>query len=70
MLVLMEGKYTHTCTFDRLIINLCIGAPRNIDTEAVENDLRELKDVEHAHNIHIWSLTVNKAAIAAHLAIS
>ena len=49
---------------------MCVGAPRNIDTEAVEKDLRDLKDVAHAHNIHIWSLTVNKAAIAAHLAIS
>lgn len=49
---------------------MCVGAPRNIDTEAVEKDLRDLEDVEHVHNIHIWSLTVNKAAIAAHLAIS
>ena len=50
---------------------LCLsGAPRHIDTEAVEKDLRGVSNVRHAHSIHIWSLTTSKAALAAHLAIS
>jgi zinc transporter 2 len=45
------------------------GAPRNIDTEEVEDYLKKLPNVRHAHSIHIWSLTMSKTALAAHLAV-
>ena len=59
-------KYIHFYLYN----HLHLGAPRNIDTEAVERALESIPNVMQAHSVHIWSLTVNKAALAAHLAIS
>lgn len=46
-----------------------IGVPYNIDTDAIEDALRDLPDVVLVHNIHVWSLTVDKIAIAVHIAV-
>ena len=45
------------------------GAPRHIDYESVKQDLRKVPGVKHVHSVHIWSLTMSKTAIAAHLAL-
>jgi zinc transporter 2 len=63
--VLMEST-TNTHDNDSSIT----GVPRNIDITQVENELQNLPDVIHTHSIHIWSLTVNKPVLQAHLAIS
>jgi zinc transporter 2 len=62
--VLMEST-TNTHDNDSSIT----GVPRNIDITQVENELQNLPDVIHTHSIHIWSLTVNKPVLQAHLAI-
>ena len=46
-----------------------IGVPYNIDTDAIEKALMDLPDVVLVHNIHVWSLTVDKIAIAVHIAV-
>lgn len=45
------------------------GTPRHIDHEEVRNELDEIPGVKCAHSLHIWSLTLNKIALAAHLAV-
>ena len=45
------------------------GTPRNIDYADVLNDLSSIEGVRLAHSLYIWSLTLNKSALAAHLAV-
>lgn len=35
----------------------------------IKDDLLDLPDVVQVHNIHIWSLTTGRVALAAHIAI-
>jgi zinc transporter 2 len=35
----------------------------------VKDDLQKIKGVKAAHSLHMWSLTMDKAALAVHLAI-
>ncbi|EDO43612.1 predicted protein, partial [Nematostella vectensis] len=43
--------------------------PKNVNYNAVKAGLENIQGVVAAHSLHIWSLTVNKAALAVHLAI-
>lgn len=45
------------------------GTPKHIDYESVKADLESLEGVKHAHSLQIWSLTLNKTALAVHLAL-
>ena len=45
------------------------GTPKHINYEAVKEDLEEIDGVKQAHSLHIWSLTLNKIALAAHLVL-
>jgi zinc transporter 2 len=45
------------------------GTPRDVSYKAVKNDLQKIKGVKAAHSLHMWSLTMDKAALAVHLAI-
>ena len=45
------------------------GAPRHVDYNSVKEDLKSIPGVKHVHSVHIWSLTMSKTAIAAHLAL-
>ena len=49
--------------------HLLSGAPRHINVSSVKKDLRDVPGVKHVHSVHIWSLTMSKTAIAAHLAL-
>uniref|UniRef100_A0A1X7VC35 Cation efflux protein cytoplasmic domain-containing protein n=1 Tax=Amphimedon queenslandica TaxID=400682 RepID=A0A1X7VC35_AMPQE len=51
------------------VLVLMEGVPYNIDTDAIEKALMDLPDVALVHNIHVWSLTVDKIAIAVHIAV-
>ena len=48
---------------------LFLGTPKNINYNAVKGVLENIQGVVAAHSLHIWSLTVNKAALAVHLAV-
>jgi zinc transporter 2 len=45
------------------------GFPRHLDYTAIANNLGALDGVRTVHNLHVWSLTLNKNALAVHLAI-
>lgn len=45
------------------------GAPPNVSYIEVKCALNEIRGVKEIHNLRIWSLTVNKVALAVHLAI-
>ena len=44
-------------------------APNNIKYEAVKEDLGKIAGVKQAHSLHIWSLTLDKVALSAHLVL-
>ena len=46
------------------------GVPRNIDYNQVRCDLKAIDGVHDIHDLHIWSLTLDRNALTAHLAIS
>ena len=45
------------------------GTPKNIKYNNVKLALESIEGVVAAHSLHIWSLTMSKAALAVHLAI-
>jgi len=45
------------------------GTPKHINYEAVKVELEKVRGVKQAHSLHIWSLTLNKIALAAHLVL-
>ncbi|XP_078378655.1 proton-coupled zinc antiporter SLC30A2-like isoform X3 [Oculina patagonica] len=45
------------------------GTPKDIKYNHVKLSLESIEGVVAAHSLHIWSLTVNKAALSVHLAI-
>ena len=49
---------------------LCLGTPKHIDYEELKEELEGIEGVRKAHSLHIWSLTLNRTALAAHLVIS
>ena len=44
------------------------GTPRGMSFNAVKVALCEVRGVKELHNLRIWSLTLNRSAIAVHLA--
>ncbi|KAL5509429.1 hypothetical protein EMCRGX_G004802 [Ephydatia muelleri] len=53
---------------DALLV-LMEATPRHIDYEGVLKDLSGIDGVQHAHSLHIWSLTTNKITLSAHLVL-
>ena len=53
---------------DALLV-LMEAAPRHVNYADVKRDLRGIAGVKHAHSLHIWSLTLTRTALAAHLAL-
>lgn len=45
------------------------GTPDKMDVEAMMNDLLEIRNVSDIHDLHVWSLSVGKPALACHLVI-
>ena len=45
------------------------GTPKHINFEEVKEDLEKIDGVKQAHSLYIWSLTLNKIALAAHLVL-
>ncbi|XP_023231038.1 zinc transporter 2-like isoform X1 [Centruroides sculpturatus] len=44
------------------------GFPRNLNYISIKTDLQNLDGVKMAHSLHIWSLTIDRNALAVHLA--
>lgn len=58
-----------TMGFNCNSFSLWPGTPKDIKYNNVKLALESIEGVVAAHSLHIWSLTVNKAALAVHLAI-
>ena len=46
------------------------GVPRAVEYKELRRDLRAIEGVTSVHSLHIWSLTLDRAALSVHLAIS
>lgn len=53
---------------DTLVV-LMEGIPKGIDFNDVRETLLQIKGVYVVHNLRIWSLSMDKIAMSAHLAI-
>ena len=51
------------------ILVLMESFPSHIDYISVKEMLEKIDSVQSVHSLHIWSLTLNKSALAVHLAI-
>ena len=68
VLVLMEGNFSSN--FILIIFIFCIlGVPSHVNYTQVVDDLLKIPGVKNAHSLHIWSLSVQKAALSVHIAI-
>lgn len=47
----------------------CSGTPRGFDYTGVQRDLAGLAGVTAVHSVHVWSLTMDKHVVTAHLAV-
>ncbi|XP_069703707.1 proton-coupled zinc antiporter SLC30A2-like [Periplaneta americana] len=45
------------------------GFPRHLDYSLIVSSLHSLEGVQAVHSLHVWSLTLNKNALAVHLAV-
>jgi cobalt-zinc-cadmium efflux system protein len=45
------------------------GTPRDIDVEAMVNDIRQIDGVRGVHDLHVWSITQNMRALSAHVLV-
>ena len=41
--------------------------PKNINVDDIYDSLKDLKGVDEVHDIHVWSLSVGKIALTAHI---
>jgi Co/Zn/Cd efflux system component len=46
-----------------------LAVPSNVSYSQVVDDLLALPGVRNAHSLHIWSLSIQRAALSVHLAI-
>ena len=47
---------------------LLIGVPRDIDYHSIKDCLQNIKGVKAVHGLTVWCLTLEKNALAVHLA--
>jgi len=45
------------------------GVPRNLEYSDVKRDLKAINGVQSVHSLNVWSLTLDKNAVAVHIAI-
>lgn len=48
---------------------MSLGSPKSLDYFEVKSMLKDIPGVMMVHNLHIWSLNVDKHCLTAHLAI-
>lgn len=52
-----------------IVLVLMEGVPANINYKSIVHDLVHIPGVRNAHNLHIWSLSLQKNALSVHIAI-
>lgn len=51
------------------VVVLMEGFPSGLDYNSIKKSLENIDGVKMSHSLHIWSLTLNKNALAVHLAV-
>ncbi|XP_033105780.1 zinc transporter 2-like [Anneissia japonica] len=46
------------------------GVPKSISLQHVHDDLQAIENVQTVHSLNVWSLTVNRVALAVHLTVA
>ena len=59
--------FTTVPVFKDCILVLLEGTPDQIDMEQLETDMLNLPGVEDLHDFHVWSISVGKFALSAHI---
>ena len=59
--------FTTTPVFKDCIMVLLEGTPSSIDIELLEEDIINLPGVVDLHDFHVWSISVGKYALSAHI---
>ena len=52
-----------------LLVSLFTGTPKHIDYEDLKENLMKVEGVRRAHSLYVWSLTLNRTALSAHLVL-
>lgn len=71
--ILNQGNtILHYRNYMYIKFNFCYflaGAPRTVNFTDVSQSLLEIDGVKEVHDLRMWSLSMNKVAIAVHLAV-
>jgi zinc transporter 2 len=59
--------FTTTPVFKNCAIVLMEGTPETINIEKLEEDILNIESVEDLHDFHVWSISVDKYALSAHI---
>lgn len=59
--------FTTIPVFKDCALVLMEGTPTSIDIAGLEEDLLAVKGVDELHDFHVWSISVNKYALSAHI---
>lgn len=59
--------FTTTPVFRDCILVLMEGTPEKIDVEQLETDILNIPGVEEIHDLHVWSMSIGKFAVSAHI---
>lgn len=60
---------TTVSIFKETVHVLMEGFPEWLDYSGLVDKLSSIEGVENVHDLHVWSLTTNKLALAVHLAV-
>lgn len=59
--------FTTVPVFKECIYVLLEATPTDIDIEKLEEDILNVEGVEDIHDFHVWSISVNKYSLSAHI---
>lgn len=45
------------------------GVPSHVDYDSLQDDLKNINNVYTIHDLHIWSLSLNRLALSVHIVI-
>jgi zinc transporter 2 len=59
--------FTTFPVFKECILVMLEGTPPSIDVEQLEMDILDVPGVNDLHDFHVWSISVNKFSLSAHI---
>ena len=59
--------FTTIPVFKHCILVMMEGTPDTIDVEQLIQDIEEIEGVTEIHDFHVWSISVDKFSLSAHI---